>query len=520
MKLLKAKIFKPEVIFLLILILFGLVYNYHQVAFYKPVGIHQWRNSVSAAFPVNLYHGGSFFTTQTNAMLSENSTSDVAVVEFPLIYFIISLFYRIFGVNEFWFRAFQVFIGFTGLVYLFKASQYFTRDWFYAAMVPLIIFTSPVYVFYLNNFIPDAVALSITFIGFYYFMKYTSTRRFRTWLVAMLFFLLAGLTKTSSLLPFFALGGVALIDWVSLRGKDQGSYFQFEFRYIATFILVLALVFGWYLYAKIYSDTHGGSVSKVEIRPIWKLDSETTQATLMSMKIWFRKGAYHAKYFLIFTVGLFFATVILRNKANRFLYILNILVFAGAVAFTLLFFRSMRNHDYYQINNLFIFVPIYLTFFSVLSTALPGVYRSVWTKVVMGIVMLLLVINARDRMQFRYSERDMHFVSSSKAIEMYDIEEILEEIGIDRSQKVYCTPDRSMNISLYLCNRKGLTDFSKFRSLNLEERLEQMKKVQIEYVILGSREPYQDVENLDEILGKKVGQTGGTEIFKLTAAGE
>ncbi len=42
-----------------------------------------------------------------------------------------------------------------------------------------------------------------------------------------------------------------------------------------------------------------------------------------------------------------------------------------------------------------------------------------------------------------------------------------------------------------------------------------MKEHQIEYVILGSREPYKDVENLDQLLGEKIGQTGDTEIFRL-----
>lgn len=516
MKFFKAKVLKPELVFLMILVIYSLVYNYHHIAFNKPVGIHQWRNSVSAAFPVNYYYGGNFFTTQTNALLADNSTSDVTIVEFPLIYFIISLFYRIFGVNVFWFRMFQVFIGFAGLIYLFKTSYYFTRDWFYAGIIPLLIFSSPIYAFYLNNFIPDAVALSLTFAGFYYFIRYTSGRHFRTWLLAMFFFLLAGLTKTSSLLPYFGLGAVALIDWI-LRSKRSGeeSYFDFEFKYIASFITVLVLIFGWYLYARIYSDAHSGSISAVQIRPIWKLDDETIRVTLRSMKNWYHHGDYHAKYFLIFTVVVFITTLVLFRKANRFLYTMNILVFLGMVSFTLLFFQSMRNHDYYQINNLFIFITIYLTFFSILSNVFPLVYSSIWTKLSFAIILLLLVINCHDRMKFRYSERDTHYLSSMERIEMFDIEDYLEEIGVERTDKVYCTPDRSVNISLYLCNRKGLTDFSKFWKLTLEERLERMKEIQIEYVILGSREHYKDVENLDKILGEKIGQIGETEIFKL-----
>ncbi|MCK4745458.1 MAG: glycosyltransferase family 39 protein [Bacteroidales bacterium] len=516
MHFLKAKIFKPELIFLGFLIACGLLYDYHHIVFYKPVGIHQWRNCVSAAFPVNYSFGGSFLTTQTNAMLAENATSDITVVEFPLIYYIVSLFYRIFGVHEFWFRMFQVVIGFIGLVYLFKASYYFTRDWFYAGVIPLIIFTSPIYVFYLNNFIPDAAALSLTFAGFYFFMKYTSARRFRIWLLSMLFFLLAGLTKTSSLLPYLGLGGVAIIDLI-LRRKRSGEepLFQFEFKYIASFIGVAVLIFGWYLYARIYSDAHRGSVSAVEIRPIWKLTGETIQSTLASMKLRFRKGDYHATFFLFLSVVVFLSTLIFYKKANRFLYRLNILVILGAVSFTLLFFRSMRNHDYYQINNLFIFVIIYLAFFSIFSKAFPRVYNSIWARLPFVLLVVFLVINCRNRVQFRYSEDDAHYLSSMKVIEMFDIEDYLREIGIERTDKVYCTPDPSPNISLYLCDQKGRTDFGRVSRWTMEKRLEYMKGIQIEYVILGSREKYEDVENLDELLGEKIGQIDGTEIFKL-----
>lgn len=516
MGLFKQKWLRPELVFLLVLLAIGFIYSYHEIAFLKPVGIHQWRNSVSAAFPVNLYYGGSFFTTQTNALLADNVSSDITVVEFPLVYYVISLLYRVFGVHVFWFRMFQVFIGFFGLVYLFKASNYFTKNWFYAGIIPLIIFTSPIYSFYLNNFIPDAVALSMTFAGFYFFMKYTAERRLGPWLFAMLFFALAGLTKTSSLLPYLGLGAVALIDLLQYRGKPlENSMFTFNYKYIGSFFMVLVLVFAWYLYAKIYSEAHSGSVSAVEIRPIWDLDRETISATLKSMNVWYRKGDYHAKYFLIFTAVVFLATLVMARRANKFLFTFNILVFTGALAFTLLFFRSMRNHDYYQINNLFIFVTIYLTLFSILSNTWPRVYNSLWMKLGLVAVLILLVINCNNRISFRYSERDMHFISSSKALAMFDIEDYLDEIGLNRDKKVYCTPDRSINISLFLCNRKGLTDFSRFNKLSLEERLEKMKEHDINYVILGDREHYKDVENLDQILGQKIGQIGSTEVFRI-----
>ena len=510
---------RPELFFLLVLIVLALLYDYQQIFFLKPVGIHQWRSCVSAAFPVNLASGGGFFTTQTNALLADNYTSDVTVIEFPLIYFIVSLFYRVFGVNEFWFRAFQVAIGFTGLIYLFKASYYFTRDWLYAAFVPLVIFTSPIYVFYLNNFIPDAMALSLIFIGFYFFLKHVHEKRFRLWWLSMLFFLLAGLSKTASLLPFIAMGVIALFDFIRrLRDKRMESYFQFDWRYIVTYLLVFLLIFAWYFYAKWYSDAHGESASAVEIRPIWRLNSESISEVLQSMNRWFITGNYHSKIFLILSAGLLVALPFFRRSANRFLYSMSILVFLGAFSFTLLFFRSMKQHDYYQINNLFIFVPLYLTLFSILSTRVPRIYRSVWTKLVLGMVVLFMILNAYEWIHLRYSNEDRQFYSSNLKIYRFDIEEYLEEIGIDQTATVYCTPDPSINISLYMCNRKGITDFALIaQTTNMEERLEKIKEAGIEYVILGSRKPYEDVENLDELLGEKVGEIRETEIFRLTS---
>jgi hypothetical protein len=466
---------------------------------------------------VNYYYGGNFLTTQTNALLADNNTSDVTVVEFPLIYFIISLFYRAFGVNDLWFRLVQVTIGFVGLVYLFKACYLLTKDWFYAGLIPMLIFTSPVYVFYLNGFIPDSVALSLTFGGFYYFLKFSESKNFRTWMVSMFFFLMAGLIKTSSLLPFFGLGGVALFELLDRLRKPGGrSMFEFQIKHIVSYLGVFLLIAGWYYYARVYSQAHGGSVSAVEIRPIWILNHNSIQEVLNMMKIRVLEGDYHQRVFLILSLALFLGMLPFYKRSNRFLYRFNILVVLGAFAFTLLFFRSMKIHDYYQINNLFLFVPLYLSFFVLVSKLWPGVYSSRWTKILLAAGVLFLVVKCDLNMKYRYSSDNWHYSSSMTNVSNFDIEPYLEELGIDRSAKVYCTPDPSINVSLYLCNRKGLTDFKHLGKLPFEERIAKMRSVGIDYVILANRENFPDVENLDEILGEKIGQTGTTEIFKLT----
>jgi len=507
---------KPVYWFLLLLVLVALLYDYHEIMSMRPCGIHQWRSAVSAAFPVNLADGGSFFRTQTHALLADNLTSDVTVVEFPLIYWIISLFYRVFGVNELWFRLVQVAVGFMGLTYLFKASYILTKDWFYAGVIPMIVFTSPIYIYYLNGFIPDSVALSLTFGGLFYSLKFSENKRTRTWVVSMLFFLLAGLTKTSSLLPYLGIGGVAVLDLVQrLRGKEETGMFVFGWKHILAYGSVLLLIFAWYFYAKIYSDAHTGSVSAVELRPIWVLDHNRQLEVWEGMKKWFWEGAYHYPWFLFLTLAIFLLMLPFYKKSNPFIYSLNILVVTGALAFTLMFFRSMKVHDYYQINNLFILVSIWLGFFTLAAKQWPRIYGSIWTKLVVVLLMVRLWYPCDQNLLWRYTHENYTFYHSKENIARFGIEPYLEELGIDRDTKVHCTPDPSINISLYMCNRKGLTDFGPLHDMPLEDRVEVLKKVGIEYVIIGNRESFPDA-NLDEIFGEKVGQKGTTEIFKVS----
>jgi 4-amino-4-deoxy-L-arabinose transferase-like glycosyltransferase len=102
------------------IIIISLAYNYNRILFYKPVGIHQWRNSVTAAFPLNIYMEGDPLKTKTNALWADEYTSDVSIVEFPIVYYMVSMLYKVFGPHDFLFRLVNLLIGYLGLFALFK----------------------------------------------------------------------------------------------------------------------------------------------------------------------------------------------------------------------------------------------------------------------------------------------------------------------------------------------------------------------------------------------------------------
>ncbi|MBA7592835.1 hypothetical protein ES708_35029 [subsurface metagenome] len=104
--------------------------------------------------------------------------------------------------------------------------------------------------------------------------------------------------------------------------------------------------------------------------------------------------------------------------------------------------------------------------------------------------------------------------SNERLIMFGDLEPYLRQLGINRTDIVYCTPDRSINISLYLCDQKGFTDFGLSR-LGFSERIEHMKERGLQYIIVGDSSLITNSTNNKNELGNKIGQFGNTQIFKV-----
>ena len=507
----KNQTFSLNMLFILVFFICFFVYGYNKILFSPPVGVHQWRNSISAAFAKNYYYNSFDYKTRTNALLADNRSSDVTIVEFPIVYYFVSILYRIFGPHEFLYRIVNILIGFLGLFCLFKAALLLFKDKWYALAVSVFVFTSPIFVFYTNNFIPDATCLSIEFIGMYFFFKYYYHRNVKHWYLSLFFMLIGGLIKTPSLIFFFSISAIGLYN-IFIEKKKYFPSFKIFFLSVTGVLLVL---FAWYAYSKIYSDIHGGSVSPVGIRPLWILPKDIINITLDRMSERFNKGDYHSSKFLLLTLLLLIINAFFYKKYPRLLNQLVILTVFGAISFTLLFFRSMRQHDYYQLGNLVIIPIIYLSFFTMLYNQYPKIYQSLITKGFLVVIMVLLINDCRINMNKRFCNSDWSYYSSMKKIYQFgELEPYLRRLGIERNDIVYATPDISINISLYLMNQKGFTDYGS-QHLSPIDRLNYLKERGLEYVIVGDRKEVANFDQLENHFGNKIGQFGTTEIYKV-----
>ncbi|MCF8224900.1 MAG: glycosyltransferase family 39 protein [Bacteroidales bacterium] len=504
-----------DLLFVLVMLVASWYYNYHEIVEYRPTSKHQWRNAVSASIALNYCHEGEFCHPRTHNMQVDNFTSDITITEFPVVYYFIGMLYRLFGFHEWIYKLVQILIGFTGLYFLFRLGIKLFDNTLYALLLPLIIFSSPIYVYYLNNFIPDAPSLSIALAGLYFFYLYYQNGKNRYLLFSIMIFSLAGLLKAPALLVYFALLAIFFLENIfQIRFKTEAKIFKQWPVQLIILGSTLVLVFAWYAYAKIYTDIHGGVVSLVEIRPFWILDQETIKTTWEVIKNRFWEGQYHSPYFLILTAALLVFNLVAWKKHSRFFSWLVVLTLLGGISFSLLFYRSLKDHDYYQINNLVVLVLIVINFLLYLKNNHLRIYEHWISKISLIIGVLLLIISCNTLMSTHYYNGWFEWHARKQHNNKYnEITPYLRSLGIERENKVYCTPDPSINISLYLMDQKGFTDFyrSKFP---FSEKLEFYSDHGLQYVVVGDSAAM-DISPAEAGL-KWIGEFNTATIFRVT----
>lgn len=156
-----------SLIFIVLLLTLAMYYHYDEILLKRPQSTHKWRQTDCASLALNYYQNGmKFFTPETHNLTSDGGTSGKAATsEVPLLYFFVALLYKIFGYHEYIYRLLNTAIFLSGLFYLHKIFRLFISDAFWSIGFALIFFTSPVLVFYGNNFLTNSSALALSIIG-------------------------------------------------------------------------------------------------------------------------------------------------------------------------------------------------------------------------------------------------------------------------------------------------------------------------------------------------------------------
>ena len=447
---------KHTLILIVMLILAGVYYDYPTMFEHLPRSAHQWRQSDGASFAMNYYQNGmDFFKPQFHNLLEGDG---LCVAEFPGLYYLVAVLYKIFGVHEGIFRLLSFIIFATGLIALSKIILKATKDDMLSYFVPMLMMTSPVLAFYAFSFLPNIPALGFIMIGWYYFHRYYESSKLGSFYVACLFFTLGGLMKITAMLSVVPIFAVYFFELVGIyKFKKIERIFENRLLTVIPLVIMTAVIAGWYIYASHFNNNHTNYFLMTS-RAVWSIpEKDATYAFIRIFKLW----APH--YFSWFTHGLIALALVwitfTPKRHHPFLYFLTILCSIGVILNVLIWLGSFIDHDYYVIE-LMILPPIALVTFAIfLKKHYPKFVSSMALKWILAIFVLFNAYQTKKNLDYRQlpdSTFSVHF--NPTFYEHEEIRQFLADNGIAYPTKVISIPDRSPNNSLYYMNLRGWTE--------------------------------------------------------------
>ncbi len=461
MLILRMKKNYPVLIFLLFLAIVSVFYNYDEIIFLRPQSIHKWRQSDNASLALNYYQNGMhFFSPETHNLTSDGGTSGKCCPsEIPVFYYFIALLYKLFGYHDSIFRLLNTLIFLLGIFYLFRIFRYFLTDVFWSIALALLFFTSPVLVYYGNNFLSNSSSFAFSIIGWYYFFRFAEESENKWFYVSMLLFLIAAASKVTALFSVFAIAGMYFFEITGLTQFAKGQkLFQSKIRIPASMISIVAIVGSWILFASYYNQKHGCTYFSTTIFPVWDLTGDEIVGVLEGIRNLWLEQYFHASVLVFLSICFLFLLV--KLKKSRKILTFSIFIILIEVAFYIILqFWTFADHDYYTIDMYILFVLLLLSVSEIFKNYYSKFFYSILVKVIFSVFLLLNMLHAHQKMHERYhgwmNDYDKHK-------DIYTITAYLRELGISENDTIVSVPDFS-HASLYLMNQKGWTEYTDAR---------------------------------------------------------
>lgn len=501
---------KPKVqniIFIGILISLFFIFKVDQYIGFRPQGIHIWRQSDCLAITQNYYQNNvSFLHPEIYNQFADGGESGKSAGEFPILYYTVAQMWKVFGKHEWLFRAFVYFIFLTGIFALFVTAKHLTKNFFLAAFLSLILYTSPTILFYSFNFLTNIPALSFVFMAWFFFLKFYKTKKDLHLWISMLLFSMAMLLKITAGLSFVALGGWWFIETVFIRKKK--IIFHKGIQQAIPFIVAIIPVVAWYLHARNYNSIHGGQYTFNGIWPIWEMTKNKLAKTIDVVdQIWLNE--YFNSTFLLLTGILWVFLLTQAKKIKAFYYYMLIIIPLGCILYLLLWFQALEGHDYYLINLFILILVVWGVFF--IHYGSKKWLKNSLSYLILFAFLVLLGSKAEYRLQWRFKGwmNDWYFTNLK---EVSELEPVLDSLNIGYEEMVISIPDPSFNATLYLMNRKGYTNYgSKFTdTTKIEQRIMQGAH----YIVINDSNAFVNYP-IEKYLDKKLYEGENTYIYSL-----
>lgn len=508
------------------------VYRYPHSIQKGPYSIHMWRQACDLSWTKNyLEEGFQFFKPRVHWTTSNHT--DQAAQQFPIINYLVALLWIIFGQHEFIYRLLHLLIVYLGLFYLFKLTHGILSDSFWSLYIPVLLFTSPILVFYSNNFLPNTPAFGLVFIGLYQYWKFVQTNKAKFLYISILIYGLAGLIKATALLSFMAIIIIHLISQINYVRNILKIPKIGKLVHLLPMMGVFVVFFIWVFWVREYNRENITGLYTTGFRPIW--DTENfyevlyygTQLYTLILPAFFSRTA------MVLILALFAWLILNFRKTDRIFVSFTGIVFMGILLYLVLMIKGFTVHDYYLINILIIIPLISIAFLHYLKSNHISLFQSKAFKGLSIIALIILMYNTMVIQRVKYDTEDTfvrhtillddkikgywkykEFVYNSKLEALTTITPYLRELGIKRTDIVISVPDISPNVTLYMMDQKGCSEYGLFDA-DGSDRMGNYIKTGTRYLIVNDP-AYLNKPFLSKYIDEKIGEYKNVQIFTLS----
>lgn len=447
-----------------------------------PEGLHAWAQADRLALAINFYDFGfDFWHPRTS---SYASIGGITGVEFPVQAYLAALGGLVFGRGAIGplFRLLDVGVMVLGFWYLFRLVHERTGN-FAAALVPAaFLLSSPTYAFYAGSFLPDPVSLSLTFVGYYYWLRFFREVRFRHLILALAVLTLAGLIKTTSALHLGAVVGITLV-WAFLEPTLLAPR---QRRWLLGLVVASFAAIGLMLkHNDTLNTTYQSQQFLSALQPI-ETAERYHEVWTGFYRNWLLEYATHLMYWTLL-VALALVLAFGRRNLRRDQLPLTLLVLAAGVI-SQVFFKLMgaqfNVHDYYVICSFGPPTVLALALAMVNLGRLPGhLVRPAVTIGLLGLAGVLLASGYR-RLGRRFSDDYLPFSQYYTHAWMRGGAEQLRQLKVPSQARILVLGDEAPNLSLVYFDRRGLAWSPDLGSLNKQVLLTRMAADSLNYLVL------------------------------------
>lgn len=448
-----------------------------------PMNVHMWRQADCLSLTQQYMEGAPLLEPQMHMQMGDGYSSGRTAGEFPGMYYLMAQLWKITGMSYLSYRLFMLFLLVVGIWCFYKALQsLISKEWLVLA-ITFTLLASPTLLFYGVSFLTDAPAFCLVLMGLYGLLRYAQTSKTWWFYVAMVLMLLAGLIKISSLIAFAFFAGIWGLELMGVQTLSGRKFFKHSWSTLPGFLMVVAGIFAWYDYAKAYNLNHGFKYTYNDIFPIWLLHGDAWWNWVKNIV-----GDTLLVYFPYPTVVLLAVMWIWNLGSFKRLPLLawlaNLVVVLGGLVYVVLWGPLFAQHDYYYIALLVLFPAIVVPFAWQIDQARLGWWSSntrrtkrIWLfyagfSMIYGMQMMHLKTELYDGKIApltapRSFYHTMNWFNWNKRVHWDSyvrLQAVYADLGIGPHDKVISIPDDSFNISLFLMQRKGWTNFVNFEN--------------------------------------------------------